>query len=336
MENSISYILISSVVKRALNDIKNNLERSIRNLIDMALQFSKGRFQHNFFSTVQTMLCNKNSAYYDLARDIVTYVNIDRLYTFSMNLGYNSFTHGVSLIRKNENKLGCNIPWTLAIQIDLQQFNKKRYHKVIDMGEELGIYTCMLFCKGHTNRALDLTKEHNNSAFFIFCDTEDITPAFIEEAAEIHNIMPVVRFDENTAHIYTPMRNMGIPFSVWYSYGQKDIETIINGDLFYSAQQLSPVFTALLPEPNCTDSMQRLTHQTVIKERNEQNYRTILFEMQGDIELIDGIISADSRPAYFDGNGFLHDWSGQINCEHNNLFKSNLSDIFISAFPKNI
>ena len=336
MENSISYILISSVVKRTLNDIKNNLERSIRNLIDMALQFSKGRFQQKFFSTVQTMLCNKNSAYYDLARDIVSYVDISRLYTFSMNLGYNSFTQGINLIRKNEKKLGCNIPWALAIQIDLQQFNKKRYHKVIDMGEELGIYTCMLFCKGHTNRALNLAKEHKNSAFFIFCDTNDITPAFIEEAAEINNIMPVVRFDENTAHIYTPMRNTGIPFSVWYSYGQNDIETIINGDLFYSAQQLSPVFTALLPEPNCTDSMQRLAHQTVIKERNEQNYRTILFEMQGDMELIDEIISADSCPAYFDSNGFINDWSGPINCEHNNLFEGKLSDIFISAYPKKI
>ena len=59
MENSMSRFITGSVVKRTLKDIKDNPERSIRNLVDMALQFSGGRFQQDFFTTAQTMLQNE-------------------------------------------------------------------------------------------------------------------------------------------------------------------------------------------------------------------------------------------------------------------------------------
>lgn len=102
MENSMSRFITGSVVKRTLKDIKDNPERSIRNLVDMALQFSGGRFQQDFFTTAQTMLQNENSAYYRLVRDIVSHADTDRLYTFGMNLGYNGCTAGAQRIRENK------------------------------------------------------------------------------------------------------------------------------------------------------------------------------------------------------------------------------------------
>jgi hypothetical protein len=142
MENSTSRILTGSVVKRTLKNMKENPERSIRNLVDMALQFTSGRFQQDFFATAQTMLQNENSAYYRLVRDIVSHADTDRLYTFGMNLGYNGCTTGAQRIRENEKKLNCNIPWTVAIQIDAEQFEEKeqQYQATIQAGEKLGIY----------------------------------------------------------------------------------------------------------------------------------------------------------------------------------------------------
>lgn len=48
MENSMSRILIETIIKRTLRNIKDNPERGIRNLIDMALQFWKGGFRKIF------------------------------------------------------------------------------------------------------------------------------------------------------------------------------------------------------------------------------------------------------------------------------------------------
>ena len=94
MEKSMSRMLVETVVKKALKSIKESPERGIRNLVDMALQFSEGRFQINFFTVTQTMFQNENSAYYGLVRNVVAYTDSDRLFTFGMNLGYNSCTEG--------------------------------------------------------------------------------------------------------------------------------------------------------------------------------------------------------------------------------------------------
>ena len=110
MKNSMSRVLIETVVKGALKAIKDSPERGIRNLVDIALQFSKGRFQQNLFSTVQTMLQNESSAYYELVRDVIFHTDTDRLFTFGMNLGYNGCTIGAQRIRENEKRMNCNIP----------------------------------------------------------------------------------------------------------------------------------------------------------------------------------------------------------------------------------
>lgn len=147
MENSMSRILIETIIKRTLRNIKDNPERGIRNLIDMALQFSEGRFQKDFFTAAQTMLQNENSAYYDLVRDVVNRTDSDRLLTFGMNLGYNGCTIGAQRIRDNEKKFHCNIPWAVTLLIDAEHFenNKQKYHAFIQDGEFLGIYVWMLF-----------------------------------------------------------------------------------------------------------------------------------------------------------------------------------------------
>ena len=49
MENSISRILIETTVRQTLKGLKEDPKRSIRNLVDMALHFSEGRFQSRFF-----------------------------------------------------------------------------------------------------------------------------------------------------------------------------------------------------------------------------------------------------------------------------------------------
>lgn len=49
MENNISRILIETTVRQTLKGLNEDPKRSIRNLVDMALYFSEGRFQRHFF-----------------------------------------------------------------------------------------------------------------------------------------------------------------------------------------------------------------------------------------------------------------------------------------------
>ena len=336
MEQSLSRLLTETVVKMALKSIKESPERGIRNLIDKALQFSNGRFQKNFFSAAQTMLQNENSAYYGLVRDTVTYTDMKRLYTFGMNLGYNGCTAGARRIRKNEDKMACMIPWTISLQIDAQIFeeNRNTYDAFINEGEELGIYTWMIFSLDEARTALSLAEAHPDSAFCVFCEAKNISPEFLDEVTDLYNVMIAVRYEENAADMCSVLRERGLLYSVWYQYEQKDVADIINGDLFAGTQELSPVFTVLIPDTGCNDEVRCLMHQTVRKVRDEQAYRTLVWELQGDCCMVDSIISGDACCICFDSEGNLCDWSRRLEGRHHNLFQSSLSDILISACPK--
>ena len=339
MENSISKILVESVVKKTLKAMKENPDRGIRNLVDMALQFSDGRFQKDFFAAAQTMLQNENSAYYRLVRDVVTYADADRLCTFGMNLGYNGCTVGAQRIRENEKKLGCNIPWTVPIRINTDNFANKetKYQAAISASERLGIYSWLLFCGSQPQCVLPLVKVHPDSAFFLFCEPEGATSEFLDEAAETYNLMIVIRYDDDyDGELCSRLRDLGLLYSVWIPFGQKDSESIVSGDLFYSAQQLSPVFTVLLPEHDCPDDIRQLVYQTVRQARNEQRYHAVLWDLPGDNNAVDHIISDDICCVLFDADGTLCNWSGPIKNGDYNLFRDDLKNILVSAYPKKI
>jgi len=68
MENSVNRIMVNTIVKKAIHDLKTDPERTVRNLVDMALKFADSRFQQQFYSGAQSLLTNENSGYYTLVR----------------------------------------------------------------------------------------------------------------------------------------------------------------------------------------------------------------------------------------------------------------------------
>ena len=104
MSDDINRILIGSVVRKTIADAQNSPGRSVRNLVDAGVNFAKGSFQKRFLGDVQTILQNEDSAYYDLAKDILSNVDRHILFTLGMNLGYNGCTKGVKTIRETEKK----------------------------------------------------------------------------------------------------------------------------------------------------------------------------------------------------------------------------------------
>ena len=69
MNSNMNRDLIETIVKKALRDVRDSPERNVRNLVDMALLFSTGQFQRQFFEIAQKTLRNEYSAYYPMIRD---------------------------------------------------------------------------------------------------------------------------------------------------------------------------------------------------------------------------------------------------------------------------
>ncbi len=336
LKKRIPLILIETTIQRALSTLKDSPERVIRNLIDMALHFSKGRFQKDFFTVAQSMLRNENSAYYELIRDVVTHVDTDKLQTFGINIGYNSCTLGAQRIRDNEKIMGCNIPWAMLAHIDTRQFemNQQKYEDLIFEGENLGIYTWMFFISDQPEKTLPLVKKHPDSAFCLFCETKDVNAIFIEESKPLNNLMIVVRCDEHAAGVCAELRANQLLYSVWQRYGEHDVATIISGDLLRETQQLYPVFTVLLSEEECPTEVRQSVHSAVKQMRLDQSYRTIVWDLLGDNDLVDAIISEDACSIYFNKNGDLRAWDKKYEYGNYNLLQTKLTDILMDACPK--
>lgn len=336
MKNSTSRIIIETVVKKALRDIKDSPERSIRNLIDMALHFSDGRFQHSFFEAAQTMLQNERSPYYRLAEDTIAHVDTEHLLRFGINLGYNSCTTGAKSIREIEERETYNIPWTISLGLDPQLFllHQQQYHSVISQGEALGIYAWMLFPKNQPHKILSLVQNHADSAFVLFCTPAEITPAFLDYVSELDNLMLAVRYQENAADACSLLRKAELLYSVYYPYTEDDVTSITGGDLFCSIEQLHPVFTILLADPNCPEAARKTVYEAVKQTRNRQLFQTIAWEAAYDSLLADSIISSEPCLTGFDSKGDFFTLKKHKTDACLNILHTDLSCILKLAFPK--
>lgn len=336
MDHSVSRILIETIVRKTLRDIRESPERSIRNLVDMALHASKSRFQRHFFQVAQKMLQNEHSPYYALVQNMVAHIDHEKLLTFGMNLGYNSCTLGAKRIREIEAKEYCNIPWCVSLRLKAsslaQQLNQ--YQAVIEEGKELGIYTWLLFTDDQPQDAMNLVFDHPDCAFFLFCQPQHLTRSFVEQASEANNIMLVIHCAGDVTDECSMLQEKGLLYSVYDTYDDSDTDTIISDNWLSEAEALCGVFAALIPHEKCSQETRKNIQAYMENARSEQLFQTIPVEIIDVCSYVDSIISDDCCEAEFDADGSLLRTDSCL-CEAGNIFRHPLHDIFRAAFPKN-
>lgn len=336
MRDSMARIAIETMARKAIRDIRETPESSMRNMVEMALQFSNGRFQKNFFEIIHRMLENETSGYYAMVSDTARHVDSERLLNFGMNLGYNSCMTGVGKIRTWEKNFGYSVPWTICLDIGggTMQKNLKSYYRTIRECQEMGIYTCMLFMGKYERDVFLLIKEYPDSAFFVFCREEAVTEEFLDDIRLLDNVMIMLQYEEAAGRACRRLREEGQLYGCYYLYGEKDIGKICSGDLFYGMQQLHPVVSAMVSERDCPEYIRRKVYQAVCEARSSQKYRTLLWELYGDNCYVDRIISEDDCHVYFDQDGNLCSVRGRSGAVSSNLFRDSLQNILSQAFLK--
>ena len=330
MKNDVRRVLIESMIRRTLDDMKENPARGTRNLIELGMNFAKGRFGQQFFRDAQEMQTNENSAYYPMAQDIVTHVDNDRLLTFGMNVGYNGLYEGSKKIRNMEEH---SIPWTISLSITEGKLYDQ-HHRTIDQGEEMGIHTWHLFSNHGIYECLTLAQHHPDSAFVIFCNSNEIGWNVLDYADDIRNISIMVSFDKDADVVCDMLRVSGILYGLYYTYSQKDLECIESGELMHEMEQLHPAFSVLKPQFPCQNTLRDRVYQWIVKARMEQEFKTIPWEMYGDMLLVDSVISEQPHWIGFDEYGQLNIDQGVDRTYGLNIFVNELPEILKRAFPK--
>lgn len=320
--NTVVRALTKTYVEKKIAELKSDPERSIRNLVDLALNLSTGRFQKHFFETAQTMLSNPESGYYKLIPDIVEHVDSERLTTFGVNLGYNSLTAGAKIIRKQEAKGGFNVPWVIALAISKETYDsmESAYRSLIEQGKTLGIYSWIFYVQSGAALPLSLMRAHPDCAFLLIAGASEITEDFLAQAEDLNNLMISVKYEKETPHaadIFAAMRSREMLYSafVFYDMATASKETV--GTYLAELDSMHPAFTffaPLLSPASChsgsfsgpeTETAVSGVYDFIEAQRSQQNYASIPLDLYYDLQLIDGVISNDSCSLFFDRNGNL-------------------------------
>ncbi|MCD8239552.1 MAG: hypothetical protein LUC92_09495, partial [Clostridiales bacterium] len=196
-----------------------------------------------------------------------------------------------------------------------------------------GIYTWLFLCKENHGDVLPLMRKHSDSAFILFCEPENITDEFLDDMTDVKHIMLAVCLKENAENKFRLMREKQLLYSAYYIYGEEEAVNIINGNLFYDAAQLHPLFTAVIPDSSISAATREKVYNTVKSFRKKSGFHTIAVDISLDNKYIDNIISNDeTSPIWFDADGSLY--TGRENKDPRCLFKQDLRDILKQNFPK--
>lgn len=334
--NNTNQTIIETTVNSAIKRIQNDPERSMRNLVDMALMFSNGRFQKRLFEAAQRILENENSAYYRLIPDLISNVDSQRISTFGINLGYHSCTKGARIIRKIEEEQKFNIPWCIALELSDEMYTQKKdtYFSLIEEGESLGIYTWFIKPYSKMISALELAEHFSNSAFVIISEPEHITETILDEFSEVYNVFFLLNYEDGIEEACALLRKRKFLFSVAYKYQEQDVEHILNHSVLYDLCSLHSVFSIFYADLSCPLEMRKQVFEYIQEIRYEQNFQTIPFDLIYDIRFIDEIISEDAVSVYFDSDGICHtnlESEDSVIC---NIFDESLNRILKQVVPK--
>lgn len=130
------------------------------------------------------------------------------------------------------------------------------------------------------------------------------------------------------------LRENRLLYSIYHIYDDENAENIINGNFFYDAIQLHPLFTGVIPGEDCSEKTGERVYRAVVNFRRKQSFQTIIWDVNRDNGNINKIISNDACYAEFDfDGGFYVRHREKISL---NLFGHNLTDILKQAYPKQI
>ena len=291
--------IIEAFVRHKLIELKSDPKRCARSLIDMALDFSEGRFQKYFFRLAQEMLKNRQSSYYGIIEDIAENVDTERLLTFGMNLGYNSLTFGAKKIRELEAARGYNIPWTVMLNIDSDKYTIQRSatDSLINQGKELGIYTWFIRSNGKPNELLKTAAQNPDAAFVIIAESTEIDTAFINDAARCGNLMLSVGCGRETESICGELHNRKMLYSVFVDICRDSRESIAELIENKASLQLHTPFVLFLGSSPDSESEY---YRRICEVREGHRIKTVPFDIYEDIRYIDAVISEDSCLTIFD------------------------------------
>ncbi len=282
---------INIAVSKAMEDMKGNTKRSIRNLIDLGLLFSLSENQNWFFNAAKKVVANPRNPYNALVTRMIANVDNETIKKVGLNLGYSSLTYGANKLRKRQAAIDCQLPWLLIFDISGSRPDVfSRLEKLVYEGQELGIYSYIL-CPHEADDIVALCRiaKQFDECLFIF----KISPALITDQTAkalggIHNTAVSIQAEaadlklENPANAYRILKQNRCLYGFHVAYNGDNVNSLTTPEYIRSAIELGNMFGLYIAENGVSDACREAVYTFACKERGEHGQPLVALEWLSD------------------------------------------------------
>ncbi len=297
---------IDIAVSKGMEDMKSNAKRSIRNLVDLGLYFSKSDNQKQFFSVAQKVITNSRNPYHLLATRMISNVDNTTIKKVGLNLGYTSLIYGANKLKKRQADLMFPVPWLLILDVleSGSGFFQQMAH-CIKEGQDLGIYSYII-CpheKGDILPLCEIAKRFDECLFICKVSADLISEKTAEALGRIHNAIisvQVTSTDFAAAHseilekAFRLLKQNRCLCGFHVRYNDENMGQVTAPEYIRSAISLGNLFGLYIADNGVSQQCKDTVYAFVCKERGINGQPLIVLDWLQDMRYIsEKILSGD-------------------------------------------
>lgn len=173
--------------RRAIDDVRRDGLRQLRNYVDMCAFLAKHPLARTFFEYAQTVLEQPDPPYYIMTQRLIRTVSENTLCTLGVNFGFGCMLYG------SEKLAECARQGLPAAWLTLSASDDPELVSEIEKAESKGGFLWSLYLKGPVSTALtEVIARHPQSIFQLVIEPEYLTGAGAGELAKLPNVMAAV------------------------------------------------------------------------------------------------------------------------------------------------
>lgn len=173
--------------RRAIDDIRRDGLRQLRNYVDMCAFLAKHPLAQRFFEYAQTALEQPDPPYFAMAQRLIDTVSENTLCTIGVNFGFGSMLYGSEKLAEYARR-GEMVSW-----ITFSTGEDPGLAADVEGGETMGSFLWSLYLKEPVSSALiELIEEHPQSIFQLVMEPECFTPSAVGKLSGMPNVMTAV------------------------------------------------------------------------------------------------------------------------------------------------
>lgn len=286
-------ILCEATVERGLREIQRESKRSLRNFVDLAMNFSKGQLSRHFLTLFQSMLKDENSAYFEAAHSLTQEVDLDTLKTFCVNFALEGCSRGARKIRELEDSQGFNIPWAAVLCAGSRGLDLSDCLRLVSEGTALGINVYFLLDYSLSGESLQrLSSAYPKCAFFFLDDGLCADSRELFHLQDLHNVMYLIDTDKpGWQETAASLRQGKFLYGAYRWYTEDTADGVSDEAALEQYQDDGTFVIFLLAKKDCSQETQDLVRSRAMEQRMAQEYPFCLLELGGDMRSVDSLLS---------------------------------------------